>query len=106
VQLTIDRTWLLEIIQQRLHDAPDVTDWGSTAAAVARHSDTIMDHPVYAEPHHTTSLMLEQVQASGEAPPRWGPGGGRVQQAVPVGEGLPVAGVRLAARSRTEPWTR
>lgn len=57
MQLTIDRAWLLEIIQQRLGDQPDITDWGATAAAVARHSDTVLDKAVYPEPHHTEQAL-------------------------------------------------
>ncbi|MEV6421670.1 fic family toxin-antitoxin system, toxin component [Streptomyces sp. NPDC051662] len=61
MQLTIDRAWILEIIQQRLHDAPDVTDWGSIGAAVARHSDTIMDEPVYTAPHHRAAALFQSL---------------------------------------------
>jgi prophage maintenance system killer protein len=59
MQLSIDRRWLLEIIEQRLGDHPDITDWGATAAAVARHSDTIMDQVVYPEPHHRAAALLQ-----------------------------------------------
>ncbi|MFJ8752213.1 fic family toxin-antitoxin system, toxin component [Streptomyces sp. NPDC102441] len=61
MQLSIDRPWLLEILEQRLGDHPDVTDWGATAAAVARHSDMIMDQVVYPEPHHRAAALLHSL---------------------------------------------
>ncbi|MCX4682235.1 fic family toxin-antitoxin system, toxin component [Streptomyces sp. NBC_01433] len=61
MQLSIDRGWLLEILEQRLGDHPDISDWGATAAAVARHSDTIMDQVVYPEPHHRAASLLHSL---------------------------------------------
>lgn len=59
MQLTIDRAWLLEIIEHQLKDQPDITDWGATAAAVARHSDTVMCQAIYPEPHHRAAALLQ-----------------------------------------------
>ncbi|GAA1213297.1 hypothetical protein [Streptomyces rhizosphaericus] len=59
MQLTIDRAWLLEIIEHQLRDQPDITDWGATAAAVARHSDTVLDQAIYPEPHHRAAALLQ-----------------------------------------------
>ncbi|MFF4934565.1 fic family toxin-antitoxin system, toxin component [Streptomyces griseofuscus] len=59
MQLTIDRAWLLEIIERQLRDQPDITDWGATAAAVARHSDTVMYLATYPEPHHRAAALLQ-----------------------------------------------
>ncbi|ATM24659.1 fic family toxin-antitoxin system, toxin component (plasmid) [Streptomyces alboflavus] len=61
MQLTIDRAWLLEIIEQRLQDRPDVVDWGATAAAVARHKDSVFDQVVYPEPHHRAAALLQSL---------------------------------------------
>lgn len=56
--LRIDRAWLLETAHQHLGSDPDVTDYGSLAAAVARHVDEVMDVPVYAEPHHRAAALM------------------------------------------------
>lgn len=57
--LTVDRAWLLEAAQQYLRTDPDVIDWGSLAAAVARHADEVMGVPVYAEPHHRAAALMQ-----------------------------------------------
>lgn len=59
--LHIDRAWLLEAAHQHLAADPDVTDYGSLAAAVARHADEVMDVPVYAEPHHRAAALMHQL---------------------------------------------
>ncbi|MEU6350129.1 fic family toxin-antitoxin system, toxin component [Streptomyces sp. NPDC047072] len=59
MQLTIDRRWLLEIIERQLQDRPDITDWGATAAAVARHGDSVMDRVIYPEPHHRAAALFQ-----------------------------------------------
>ncbi|MFF4442406.1 fic family toxin-antitoxin system, toxin component [Streptomyces sp. NPDC001621] len=56
--LHVDRAWLLEVAQQYLRMDPDVTDWGSLAAAVARHSDEVMGTPVYPEPYHRAAALM------------------------------------------------
>ncbi|MFF8786776.1 fic family toxin-antitoxin system, toxin component [Streptomyces sp. NPDC015125] len=61
MQLTIDRAWLLEIIEHQLHDKPDLADWGATAAAVARHRDQILDQPVYHGPHHRAAALFQSL---------------------------------------------
>ncbi|MGW3496332.1 fic family toxin-antitoxin system, toxin component [Streptomyces sp. NPDC001020] len=35
-----------------------MTDWGSLAAAVARHADEVMGTPVYLEPHHRAAALM------------------------------------------------
>ncbi|MCP3822033.1 fic family toxin-antitoxin system, toxin component [Streptomyces sp. A3M-1-3] len=57
----IDRAWLLDLAAQHLRADPDVTDYGSLAAAVARHADVVIDGPVYAEPHHRAAALLHQL---------------------------------------------
>ncbi|MFB7114114.1 hypothetical protein [Streptomyces sp. NPDC056190] len=57
--LHVDRAWLLDVAHQHLHQDPDVTDYGSLAAAVARHADQVLDVPVYAEPHPGTAEVPE-----------------------------------------------
>ncbi|WP_455360688.1 fic family toxin-antitoxin system, toxin component [Streptomyces sp. SYSU K21746] len=59
--LHIDRAWLLDIAAQYLASDPDITDYGSLAAAVARHADVVIDVPVYAEPHHRAAALLHQL---------------------------------------------
>ncbi|MEV5988876.1 fic family toxin-antitoxin system, toxin component [Streptomyces sp. NPDC052051] len=59
--LYIDRAWLLDIAHQRLSTDPDVTDYGSLAAAAARHADQVLDVPVYAEPHHRAAALMHQL---------------------------------------------
>lgn len=61
MQLTVDRTFLLQVAQQQIPGDPDVTDWGSTAAAVARHSDEVMDKPVYPQPHHRAAALFHSL---------------------------------------------
>lgn len=56
--LLVDRAWLLEVAHQHLGTDPDVTDYGSLAAAVARHADEVMDTLVYAEPHHRAAALM------------------------------------------------
>ncbi|MFI5814868.1 fic family toxin-antitoxin system, toxin component [Streptomyces sp. NPDC051643] len=58
MNLFVDRAWLLEVAHQYLGADPDVTDYGSLAAAVARHADTVMDTLVYSEPHHRAAALM------------------------------------------------
>ncbi|MFB7116293.1 MULTISPECIES: fic family toxin-antitoxin system, toxin component [unclassified Streptomyces] len=57
--LHVDRAWLLDVAHQHLRQDPDVTDYGSLAAAVARHADQVLDVPVYAEPHHRAAALMQ-----------------------------------------------
>ncbi|WP_329120837.1 fic family toxin-antitoxin system, toxin component [Streptomyces sp. NBC_01465] len=57
----IDRAWLLDAAAQHLPSDPDITDYGSLAAAVARHADAVIDVPVYVEPHHRAAALLHQL---------------------------------------------
>ncbi|MET8585561.1 fic family toxin-antitoxin system, toxin component [Streptomyces collinus] len=56
--LHVDRAWLLGAAQQYLRSAPGVTDWGSLAAAVARHADEVMGTPVDPDAHHRAAAVL------------------------------------------------
>ncbi|MDX3298692.1 fic family toxin-antitoxin system, toxin component [Streptomyces scabiei] len=56
--LHVDRSWLLDVAHQYLRSDPDVTDYGSLAAAVARHADQVMDVAVYPEPHHRAAALM------------------------------------------------
>ncbi|MEV7924055.1 MULTISPECIES: fic family toxin-antitoxin system, toxin component [unclassified Kitasatospora] len=59
--LQIDRAWLLDIAHQFLPADPDVTDYGTLAAAVARHLDEVMDVPVYGEVHQRAAALMHQL---------------------------------------------
>ncbi len=59
--LRIDRTWLLDVAQQFLRADPDITDYGTLAAAVARHVDEVMDVPVYGGVHQRAAALLHQL---------------------------------------------
>jgi prophage maintenance system killer protein len=61
VILHVDRGWLLDLAHQFLPGDPDVTDFGTLAAAVARHADAVMDVPVYAESHHRAAALMHQL---------------------------------------------
>ncbi|MGW3041105.1 fic family toxin-antitoxin system, toxin component [Kitasatospora sp. NPDC001159] len=59
--LQIDRAWLLDIAHQCLPNDPDVTDYGTLAAAVARHADSVMDVPVYEAVHQRAAALMHQL---------------------------------------------
>lgn len=59
--LRVDRGWLLEIARQVLPGDPDVVDYGTFAAAVARHVDEVMETPVYSRPHHRAAALMHQL---------------------------------------------
>ncbi|WP_431676705.1 fic family toxin-antitoxin system, toxin component [Kitasatospora sp. KL5] len=59
--LRIDRAWLLDIAHQFLPGDPDVTDYGSLAAAVARHVDEVMEVPVYGGLHQRAAALMHQL---------------------------------------------
>jgi hypothetical protein len=58
VILHVDRGWLLDAAQRYVRPEPDVTDWGSLAAAVARHADEVMGIAVYPEAHHRAAALM------------------------------------------------
>ncbi|GAB2578953.1 hypothetical protein GCM10027168_09780 [Streptomyces capparidis] len=57
----IDRAWLLDLAHAHIPGDPDVTDFGTLAAAVARHADTVLEVPVYAEAHHRAAALMHQL---------------------------------------------
>lgn len=57
----IDRAWLLDLAHRNMPGDPDITDFGSVAAAVARHADKVMDTPVYTEVHHRAAALMHQL---------------------------------------------
>ncbi|MEV0537800.1 fic family toxin-antitoxin system, toxin component [Kitasatospora sp. NPDC050463] len=59
--LRVDRTWLLDIAHQFLPADPDITDYGTLAAAVARHLDEVMDVPVYGAVHQRAAALMHQL---------------------------------------------
>jgi prophage maintenance system killer protein len=61
VILHIDRAWLLDLAHRSVPGDPDVTDFGTLQAAVARHADKVMDTLVYAEPHHRAAALMHQL---------------------------------------------
>jgi prophage maintenance system killer protein len=61
VILHIDRAWLLDLAHRSLPGDPDVTDFGTLQAAVARHADKVMDTPIYTEVHHRAAALMHQL---------------------------------------------
>ncbi|GAA0664068.1 hypothetical protein GCM10010193_14270 [Kitasatospora atroaurantiaca] len=59
--LRVDRAWLLDIAHQFLPRDPDITDFGSLAAAVARHVDEVMDVPVYGGVNQRAAALMHQL---------------------------------------------
>lgn len=57
----IDRAWLLDLAHRHLPGDPDVSDFGTLAAAAARHVDSVMDTPVYTEVHHRAAALMVQL---------------------------------------------
>ncbi|WP_377266939.1 fic family toxin-antitoxin system, toxin component [Peterkaempfera sp. SMS 1(5)a] len=57
----IDRAWLLDLAHQHIPGDPDVRDFGSLQAAVARHADAVMDVLVYTDPHHRAAALMHQL---------------------------------------------
>jgi prophage maintenance system killer protein len=57
----IDRAWLLDLAHLHIPGDPDVTDFGTLQAAVARHADKVMDRPVYTEAHHRAAALMHQL---------------------------------------------
>lgn len=61
VILRIDRAWLLDIAHQFVPGDPDVTDYGTLAAAVARHADEVMGVPVYEAVNQRAAALMHQL---------------------------------------------
>ncbi|MFG3223805.1 fic family toxin-antitoxin system, toxin component [Kitasatospora sp. NPDC048194] len=59
--LRIDRAWLLDIAHQCLPNDPDITDYGTLAAAVARHADCVLGVPVYEGAHQRAAALMHQL---------------------------------------------
>ncbi|MFF4526974.1 fic family toxin-antitoxin system, toxin component [Streptomyces bluensis] len=59
--VAIDRAWLLDIAHRNLPGDPDVTDFGSLQAAVARHSDKLIDRYVYPAAHQRAAALIHQL---------------------------------------------
>ncbi|MFF3614770.1 fic family toxin-antitoxin system, toxin component [Streptomyces sp. NPDC002580] len=57
----IDRAWLLDLAHRHLPGDPNVLDFGTLAAAAARHCDSVMDTPVYTEAHHRAAALMHQL---------------------------------------------
>ncbi|MEW2301957.1 fic family toxin-antitoxin system, toxin component [Streptomyces sp. NPDC006655] len=57
----VDRRWLSEVARLMLPGDPDIIDHGTFAAAVARHTDEVMDTLVYAQPHHRAAALMHQL---------------------------------------------
>ncbi|MFJ7967111.1 fic family toxin-antitoxin system, toxin component [Streptomyces sp. NPDC096324] len=57
----IDRAWLLDLAHRNLPGDPDIIDFGTLAAAAARHTDSVMDTPVYTEVHHRAAALMHQL---------------------------------------------
>ncbi|MFD8262409.1 fic family toxin-antitoxin system, toxin component [Streptomyces griseoluteus] len=57
----IDRAWLLDLAHRHLRGDPDVSDFGTLAAAAARHVDSVLDTPVYTEAHHRAAALMVQL---------------------------------------------
>lgn len=59
--LIIDERWLLDVAQTLVPGDPDITDYGSLAAAVARHKHAVMGTLVYDAPHHRAAALLHSL---------------------------------------------
>ncbi|WP_225847576.1 fic family toxin-antitoxin system, toxin component [Streptomyces sp. HPF1205] len=59
--VTIDRAWLLDLAQKSIPGDPDTVDFGTMAAAVARHTDKVMDTYVYTDVHHRAAALMHQL---------------------------------------------
>ncbi|WP_420000617.1 fic family toxin-antitoxin system, toxin component [Streptomyces boninensis] len=57
----VDRAWLLDVAAKYVPGDPDVTDYGTFAAAAARHADTVLDVPVYTTSQHRAAALFHQL---------------------------------------------
>jgi prophage maintenance system killer protein len=61
LNVRVDLAWLLMTAEQYTPGDPQVTDYGSLLAAVARHQAEVFDIPVYPEPHDRAAALLHQL---------------------------------------------
>lgn len=61
MNVRVDLAWLLMTAEQYTPGDPQVTDYGSLLAAVARHQAEVFDIPVYPEPHDRAAALLHQL---------------------------------------------
>jgi hypothetical protein len=61
LKLEVDLSWLLMTAEQYTPGDPQVTDYGSLLAAVARHQAEIFDIAVYPEPHDRAAALMHQL---------------------------------------------
>ncbi|AXI79856.1 fic family toxin-antitoxin system, toxin component [Peterkaempfera bronchialis] len=61
MNVRVDLAWLLMMAEQYTPGDPQVTDYGSLLAAVARHQAEVFDIPVYPEPQDRAAALLHQL---------------------------------------------
>ena len=61
MNVRVDLAWLLMAAEQYTPGDPQVTDYGSLFAAVARHQAEVFDIPVYPEPEDRAAALLHQL---------------------------------------------
>ncbi|GAA0678645.1 hypothetical protein GCM10010193_35210 [Kitasatospora atroaurantiaca] len=61
MKLEVDLSWLLMTAEQYTPGDPQVTDYGSLLAAVARHQAEIFDIAVYPEPQDRAAALMHQL---------------------------------------------
>jgi predicted TIM-barrel fold metal-dependent hydrolase len=61
LNVRVDLAWLLMTAEQYTPGDPQVTDYGSLLAAVARHQAEVFDIPVYPEPQDRAAALLHQL---------------------------------------------
>ncbi|MFF4649944.1 fic family toxin-antitoxin system, toxin component [Streptomyces sp. NPDC001380] len=61
MNVRVDLAWLLMTAEQYTPADPQVTDYGSLLAAVARHQAEVFDIPVYPEPADRAAALLHQL---------------------------------------------
>jgi prophage maintenance system killer protein len=61
VTVHVDRAWLLDVAHRYIPGDPDVTDFGSLQAAVARHADKVLEKPVYGQAYHRAAALMHQL---------------------------------------------
>ncbi|MFI9273859.1 fic family toxin-antitoxin system, toxin component [Kitasatospora sp. NPDC052896] len=61
MRVEVDLSWLLMTAEQYTPGDPQVTDYGSLLAAVARHQAEIFDIAVYPEPQDRAAALMHQL---------------------------------------------
>ncbi|PYC77037.1 fic family toxin-antitoxin system, toxin component [Streptomyces tateyamensis] len=61
MKLEVDLSWLLMTAEQYTPGDPQVTDYGSLLAAIARHHAEIFDIAVYPEPQDRAAALMHQL---------------------------------------------